>query len=441
MSTLGSAKHYSGHGRQCLTFPQETLVQIIGLLNKACDRKNARLVCKGFAEAGLPSLTYTANLSVAGGLLDRTQAIAEHPVVAKYVTQMICSGTQLLRNGVNYENFKAWYGSARPQTELPVPLSVIYEQFISRDEKEKEIIRCGMDEAVFLLCLHRFVNLERIIFTDVPLVEENQTLARPQWPGVASGGGAWDSASPYQLYVMGIQSLCMQGNNLQQLKFVGSSYAIQDTIFSDASEERYGQMLSVFGKLRHFELAVIVPDIPVPDDAQAQTYGGLGDLLTCATLLLTLKLASSYWPKPEDEDDCPPTLDVASLLQGFTWQHLKHLDLRGFLLIGHEDLLGVFDRHRETLESVELMAMRILHHPDPQDTICEAWKQLFDGLRCRRIVFQILVLSFLQDCFNLEGHFSQPNDPTYHGDKMLQYLRRGGTNPLEPTIPSPEEMM
>ena len=439
MSTLSDTKHYSGHGPQCLPFPQETLVQIIGLLNEACDRKNARLACKGFAEAGLPSLTYTAHLSIAGGLLDRTKAIAEHPVVAKYVTQMICSGTQLLGNGVNYENFTAWYGSTGPQTELSVPLSVIYEQYISRDKKEKEIIRCGTDKAIFLLCLQSFVNLEHITFTDVPLVEENQTLARPQWPGVASGGDAWESASPYHTYDMGIQSLCMQGTNLQQLKFVGSSYAIQDTIFSDASEERYDQMLSVFGKLRHFQLSVTVPDIPVPDDAPNQTYGGLGDLLTCATLLLTLKLASSYFPKAQVEDDGPPMLDVATLLHGFTWQHLKHLDLRGFLLIGHEDLLGVFDRHRETLESVDLRAVRILHHPDPQDTICEAWKHLFDGLRSRRIVFQTLVLSFLQDCFDMDGHFSKPNDPTYHGDKMLQYLRQGGTNPLEIILPSLDE--
>ena len=432
MSTLSDSKHYSGHEPQCLPFPQEILVQIIGLLSKACDRKNARLACKGFAKAGLPSLTYTAHLSVAGGLLERTQAIAEHPVVAKYVTRMVCSGTQLLGSDVNYETFTAWYRSVRPQADLYVPLSFIYEQHVSRDKKEKEIIRCGMDKAVFLLCLQSFVNLERITFTDVPLLEGSRFLARPQWPVVEISGGIWESSSPYQTYAMGIQSLCMQGTNLQQLKLAGSSYAIEDTIFSDASEERYGQMLSVFGKLRHFELSVIVPDPPIPDNAPNRTYGRLRDLLTCATLLLTLKLASSYWPQhPVEEYDSPPMLDVAHLLQGFTWQHLNHLGLRGFVLIGHEDLLGVFDRHRETLESVELMAVRILHHPDPQDTICEAWRHLFDGLRSRAIIFQSLVLSYLEDCFEMDGHCRKPHDPAYHGDRMLQYLRQGGTNPLE----------
>ena len=440
MAVLDCTKHYSGEGPQCLPFPQETLVQTIGLLDKACDRRNARLVCRGFAEAGLPSLTYTVNLSVAGGLLDRTQAIAEHPVVAKYITHMICSGTQLLSDGVGLENFKSWYERTRPKTDFLVPLSDVYEQFVLRNEKEKSIIRCGTDKAVFLLCLQRFVNLERITFTDVPLIEESQVLARPQWPGVASIREMWDPASPYHMFAMAVQSLCMRGTDLQQLKVVGSNSAVQDTIFSNACEEHYVHMLNVFGKLRYFELSMIIPDMPIPDDAQPLTYGGLGNLLSHATSLLTLKLASSYWPEPPNEDDCPPQFDIATVLQGFTWQHLKHLVLRGFLMIGHEDLLDVLDRHRETLESVELMAVRILHHPDPQDTICEAWKYLFNGLRDRRITFQTLTLSFLQDCYNLMGHFSQPDDPIYHGDRMLQYLRQGGVNPLETLHFDPDEV-
>ena len=415
-------------------------MQVISLLDKACDRRNARLVCRGFAEAGLPSLTYTVNFSVAGGLLDRTQAIAEHPVVAKYITHMVCSGTQLLRDGVSYENFIAWYGPTRRQTEPSVPLTVVYEQFVSRNEKEKRIIHRGLDKAIFFLALRRFVNLERITFTDVPLVEEKQNFARPQWPGVASAADVWEPASPYEMFAMGIKSLCTHGTNLQQLKIVGSSYAVQDVIFSDASEERYGDMLRVFSNLRYYELLVNVPDVSVAEDAQPLTYGELGDLLTHATSLLTLKLASSYWPELPDEDDCPPMLDVATLLQGFTWRHLKHLCLRGFLIIGHEDLLGIFDRHRATLESVELMAVRILHHPDPQDTICEAWKYLFDGLQRRGIIFRTLMLSVLQDCYNLQGHFTQPDNPAYHGDKMLEYLRQGGINPLEAALADPDDV-
>lgn len=439
MGILDYNRPYSGDGPQCLPFPQEILVPVIGLLDKARDRRNARLVCKGFAEAGLPSLTYTVKLSIAGGLLERTQAIAEHPVVSKYVTQMVCSGTQLLSDGVGYDNFKNWYGATRNQTEPSVPPSIIYGKFVSRDKDEKKIIHCQKDQTIFLLALQRFVSLKRITFSDVPLAEGNKDMARPQWPGVADHGDLWEPASPYQMFVVGIRSLCMRDINLQQLKIEGSSCAIQDRIFSDACQEHYDDMLSVFGNLRYFELSVVVPDIAVPDDAQPLTYGGLGGLLTRATFLVTLKLASSYWPEPPDEDDLPPMLDVALLPQSFTWRHLKHLSLRGFLMIGHEDLSGFFDRHRATLDNVELMAVRILHHPDPQDTICEAWKHLFNGLRRREITFHTLKLSFLQDCYDLNGHFSQPDNPTYHGDVMLEYLRQGGTNPMEPALPVSDE--
>ncbi|KAL9132408.1 MAG: hypothetical protein Q9175_006423, partial [Cornicularia normoerica] len=318
MCTLNDNTHYAGDGPQCLPFPREVLVQVIGLLDKACDRTNARLVCKGFAEAGLPSLTFTVNLSVAGGLLDRTQAIAEHPVVSKYITQMVCSGTQLLSDHVNYDSFQDWYGLPRDHTELSPPLSVIYEQFVSRDKNEKNIIHCQRDQAIFLLALQSFVNLKRITFTDVPLVEETQHLARPQWPGVPNGGDLWEPASPYRMFALGLRLLCMWGTNLQQFKLEGSSYAMQDRIFSDASQEYYGHMLSVFGSLRYFELNVVVPDVAEPDDAQSLAYGGLRGLLAHATFLRTLKLASSYCPEPPNEDDCPPMLDIATLLQGFT---------------------------------------------------------------------------------------------------------------------------
>lgn len=438
MCTLDVERHYSGDGPQCLPFPPEILVQFIGLLDKACDRRNARVVCKGFAEAGLPSLTYTVNFSVTEDLLDRTQAIAEHSIVSKYITQMACSGTRLLSDDAKYDDFRDWYGRQRCQTKLSVPSSFIYEQLASRNEKLKRIIRCQRDQAIFLLALQRFVNLKRITFTDVPLDEENQDLVRSQWPGLVSGRDLWEPASPYHIFAVGIRSLYTQGTNLQQLKVVGSSYAIQDIIFSNASQIHYGRMLDVFRKLHYFELSVIVPDITVGNNAQALTYGGLGGLLTQAAPLETLKLASSYWPKPPDEYDCPPTLDVAKVLQGYTWLHLKHLCLRGFLMVGHEDLMGFFDRHQATLESVELMAVRIVHHDDPQDTLCQAWKQLFSGLQCRGIIFTTLSLFLLQDCYELKGHFSQPDDPAYHGEKMLKYLHHGGINPLEPIVSTPD---
>lgn len=174
-------------------------MQLIGLLEKACDRRNARLVCKGFAEAGLPSLTYTVDLSVAGDLLEKAQAIAEHPVVGKYITHIICSGTQLHRGDVNYGNFQNQHRRTRPQTELSVPSPVIYEQFISREEKEGRMIHCQREQAIFLLALQRFVNLKLVTFTDVQPSEDIHDLARPESPGIASGGDWWSLPRPISI--------------------------------------------------------------------------------------------------------------------------------------------------------------------------------------------------------------------------------------------------
>lgn len=440
MSTLDHGQRYSGEEPQYLPFPREILAQVSGLLDKACDRKNARLVCKGFAEAGLPSLTYTVHLSIAGGLLDRTRAIAKHPVVSKYITQLICSGTQLLSDSPNYDNFQNWYGLARHEAEPSVPLPVIYDQLVSRDKKEKETIHCQRDQATFVLAIQSFVNLKSITFTDVPVVEDKLYLARPQWSGAASDVDLWDPASPYHIIAVGMQSLYDLGTNLKQLKIVGSIHVMHDRIFSDACQEYYGHMLGVFGKLHDFELSVIAPNIAIEDDSQSLEHGSLGGLLTHATSLLTLKLTSSHSPEPPNEDDPPPRLNIEALFQDLKWRHLKNLTLHGFLVIGHEDLMDFFDRHRATLMNVEVRSVRILHHDDPQDTICEAWKELFNGLRRLRITFQTLKLSFLQDCYNLVGHFSDPNDPAFYGNLMLKYLCEGGPNPLQPVLPISDEV-
>ena len=160
------------------------------------------------------------------------------------------------------------------------------------------------------------------------------------------------------------------------------------------------------------------PEVTVEDDAQDLNCGGLGGLLTQAKHLQTLKLASSCWPEPPDMDDRPPMLQNAKFLQGYTRPHLKYLGLCGFLMADHEDLMGVFDCHQVTLKSVEMIAVKLLHHDDPQDTICKAWKDLFNGQRCRGIIFHTLSLFLLEDCYTLESHLSQPDDLAYHGEMI-----------------------
>lgn len=113
---VSSISRYSGPEPQILPFPPEIVVRILGYLGENCDKRNARLVCKGFAAAGLPSLTSKVHFSTSHIGIDYSSEtpllsskfleIAMHPVVSKYVTTLVCEGTQLKDSYLQLERFQ-----------------------------------------------------------------------------------------------------------------------------------------------------------------------------------------------------------------------------------------------------------------------------------------------------------------------------------------------
>ena len=187
---------YSGPDPQILPFPPELVAQILGYVDRACDKRNARLVCKGFAAAGLSSLTSRVYFSTSLIGIDYssevpqcsnpTLEIAMHPVVSKYITTMVCEGTQLSNSFLTFQAFQDWWLTlCKPQTLWPI--EKIHNIYTSRYAQEDWIIKVGEDQKIFCRALENFPKLDCIWFRDIK-ANERRDWPRPTWPSAIPKG-------------------------------------------------------------------------------------------------------------------------------------------------------------------------------------------------------------------------------------------------------------
>lgn len=188
---VSEMSRYSGSHPQTLPLPPELVVRTLSYLNKARDKKNARLVCKGFAAAGLYSLTSMAYFSTS--LIEichsstvpyfpsPTREIAMHPVVSKYISKMVCDGTQLPNSYLPLQAFQKWWATLG-KNQSPWPVQKIHSSYVFRYRQENWIIGKDEDRKIFRTALERFVKLKCVVFTDVAADENRRDLPRPSWP-------------------------------------------------------------------------------------------------------------------------------------------------------------------------------------------------------------------------------------------------------------------
>ena len=187
-------RRYSGSDPQVLPFPPELVARILGYLDRACDKSNARLVCKGFAAAGLPSLTSKVYFSTSLIRIDHlskdphcsspTLEIAMHPVVSKYITTMVCEGTHISPCLLEFETFHDWWLTLRkPRVEWSI--ETLYRSYRLRLAQEEGITQKGEDRKIFWKALKNFPKLDCIKFRD------NKTDGHGDWPRPS-----WPSAIP-----------------------------------------------------------------------------------------------------------------------------------------------------------------------------------------------------------------------------------------------------
>lgn len=180
---------YCGPEPQILPVPPEIVLRILSYIDQICDKRNARLVCRSFASAGLSSLTSTAYFSTSlietedssavPHFLSSTRDIALHPVVSKYVTRMICDGTQLPTSLLSFPAFRDWWKSLGKKQP---PTQAIHDIYTTGYDLERLIIASGGDRVIFQTALEHFVRLKSIVFTDVAADEHSRSLPRPTWP-------------------------------------------------------------------------------------------------------------------------------------------------------------------------------------------------------------------------------------------------------------------
>ena len=196
-TAVNDSCRYSGPEPQSLPLPPELFVRALSYLDQACDKKNARLVCKGFAAAGLYSLTSTVYFStslIQIGCLSEvplfscpTRDIAMHPVVSKYITKLICDGTLLPVPYLTFETFQEWWATLG-KNQMPWSVPYIHSIYTFRYRQETLIIGTNEDREIFRTALEQFVSLKCIVFTDVAADEQTRGLPRLAWPWTAPGG-------------------------------------------------------------------------------------------------------------------------------------------------------------------------------------------------------------------------------------------------------------
>ncbi|CAF9943430.1 MAG: hypothetical protein ALECFALPRED_000331 [Alectoria fallacina] len=430
MIAVNDMSCYCGSEPQRLPFPLELIIRCLSYLDQARDKRNARLVCKGFAAAGLPSLTSTVYFSTSliginpppkvPHFFCPTREIAMHPVVSKYITKLVCGVDQLPRDFLMLSAFRIWWATiSKIQTSWPI--QKIHGRYVARYRQEEWMIGNGEDRQIFHTALEHFVKLKRIVFTDVLADEQNAIWARPTWPSAVPEGDLWGLSSPYHTFAMCIRSLSELNIKLHELTIEGGKNAISHCVLSRASSEDYNHLLNVFENLRKIDV-----NVNTHEDTHPLIFAGLGRLLTHATLVQSLDLRCTGGRQYS-------RLILSRVFEDATWPHLKHFGLHGFKMHTDVELVAFFDRHRATIESVAFthMFLHEKHLSSPDDTLCEAWKHFLDELRKRSITFQNLDLLEIYDCHNRERKAPDLASRTGYGVKALQYLRGGGPNPLE----------
>ena len=189
-------KCYSRSDPQVLPFPPELVARILGYLDRACDKRNARLVCKGFAAAGLSSLTSKVYFSTSLIGIDYsskpphcsspTLEIAMHPVVSKYITTMVCEGAQISPCLLGFKTFQDWWVTlCKPRIEWPIEM--MYHSYSSRQGQEAWITEKGEDRKIFWKALQNFPKLDCIEFRDIKTNGPGD-WPRPSWPSAIPEG-------------------------------------------------------------------------------------------------------------------------------------------------------------------------------------------------------------------------------------------------------------
>lgn len=394
-----------------LGLPAELLIDILNHLSKA-ELKGLRQVCSRIKELANPLLFNTARIATRRRAFDAFKSLSSHPDLSQHVVELVydCSwldiGTaQAYQYSLSLSTTQAprVYADTRSQMlHADDPDSrVSRADYVDAYEEQARIVRDELEPTV----QHAVKNLphvRRLIcadFSRVPRSDWNRVkdlegafrLVETQWRWIIPPDPPSDPCRTLfhpgndyccrryvglALFLRALsQSSCKM--EISDLRMGDSTYApgaggIPDFLFLDLSDNQDGPRFP-FKTVRKLDLTIST-GVPARSWLSHQTFPHCPDLEL-------LRLVAPA---------CPPTLDISASVfrepaiqlvdycgQAY-WPRIRALELRS-IASSTKDLLAILERHRETLQFINLRDIHI-HEKANWGIIVRGLRSLFPSL-------------------------------------------------------------
>lgn len=434
------------------TLPSEIVLLIYSHLHDAMGTTSARVISPTFRDAGLEHLTFKVSLTKHEPDLKILRDIADHPVVARTITTLICDDRSFLRLSYEPEEENAAYVVQelhRYGREQDPEKQAWYNRMCFRENRTRD---GDHQVATLSSALPKLVNLKHIIVTDcfgeaqdgiglkLGRSDTFQSMLRRQspsncgwfdamtWDEVAfDTSDSWDAKqSRHHGFINLMRTLSICNRPIETLEVMGKLVGLSHLVFNVPPQDLQ-HVEDVFKSLRALKLTI-------DTDPMESSYAGPGDapwindtlhnvrmaqVLSSAQQLERLEISFMGIGHNAFYENEEVFFDVALGLGFRAWPCLRHFSLVACGLEDGRALANFFLRHRATLKSLHLALVHF-------ESGFYSWGRVFHDMRQAGMRLDECELSIVSDPVNKLGCADMPEAG---GNLVIQYLLDGKVNP------------